>query len=218
MAPSLVVFDLDGTLVDSGQDLADAGNALLAHYGKPPLPDDEVIGMVGDGARALVRRLLAAAQATVPLEEALAVFLACYDERLLRTTRPYEGIVNTLEALARTTRLAVLTNKPQRATDRLLEGLNLARYFADVIGGDGPLPRKPDPAGLRELMKRAVADADDTLMVGDSRADLGAARQAGVRVCLAAYGFGFRHIPESDRRGSPWVIERPTDLIAIVNA
>jgi phosphoglycolate phosphatase len=214
---ALIVFDLDGTLVDSAQDLADAANALLDAYGRPSLPVPTVIGMVGDGARELVRRLLAAVHLDVALDEALASYLALYAERLLNTTRPYDGMIATLEALAPVARLAILTNKPGEATSRLLEGLGLARYFAEVISGDGPLPRKPDPAGLRALMQHAPAGADDTLMVGDSRADLHAARAAGVRICLASYGFGFALISEADRREAAFVIERPSELIALVS-
>src|SRR4030095_16936769 len=89
--PALFVFDLDGTLVDSAQDLADAGNAVLEIYGCPPLPREQMVAMVGDGARELVRRLMAAAGIDTPLDEALAEFLECYDQRLLATTRPYDG-------------------------------------------------------------------------------------------------------------------------------
>ena len=133
--PALFVFDLDGTLVDSSQDLADAGNALLDIYGHPSLPSEQVVAMVGDGARELVRRLLTASGIKAPLDEALAHFLECYDTRLLATTRPYDGVHTTLEALLPLARLAVLTNKPEAATTRLLKGLELARYFSDVIGG-----------------------------------------------------------------------------------
>ena len=143
----IVVFDLDGTLVDSSRDLAAAGNATLAAYDHPPLPDARVVAMVGDGARELVRRLLAATGLQVSLDEALERFLACYDERLLATTRPYDGVIATLEALKSTTHLTVLTNKPESATRRLLERLELAHYFRDHIGGDSPYGRKPDPAG-----------------------------------------------------------------------
>jgi phosphoglycolate phosphatase len=136
----------------------------------------------------------------------------------LNTTRPYDGMIATLEALAPVARLAVLTNKPGEPTHRLLEGLGLARYFAEVISGDGLVVRKPDPAGLHALMLHAPAGADATLMVGDSRADLLAARAAGVRICLASYGFGFAQISEADRLEAAFVIDRPWELLNLVSA
>ena len=147
--------------------------------------------MVGDGARELVRRLLAAADIDAPLDEALAHFLDCYDQRLLATTRPYDGVFATLEALAPQARLAVLTNKPEAATRRLLEGLELLRYFSDVIGGDSPYGRKPDPRGLFALLARADVATENALMVGDSMNDLLVAEAAAVPMCFARYGFGY---------------------------
>ena len=212
----LVVFDLDGTLVDSSRDLASAGNALLASYGSAQLPDEAIVGMVGDGARELVRRLLAASALSVPLDEALARFLALYDERLLDTTAPYEGVVESIERIGAVATLAVLTNKPAAATRKILAGLGLSRFFAAVLGGDDPLPRKPDPAGLRALMQGARATPAVTILVGDSVTDVRTGLAAGVRVCLASYGFGFALVPDADRAAATWVIERPSQLVAVV--
>ena len=119
----LVAFDLDGTLVDSSGDLADSGNALLAGYGASRLPSNAVVAMVGDGARELVRRLLTAGALDVPLDEALERFLALYDERLLATTVPYDGMLALLDGLKSRARLAVLTNKPIVPSERILRGL-----------------------------------------------------------------------------------------------
>src|SRR5262249_41558199 len=124
----LVAFDLDGTLVDSSGDLADAGNALLESYGTAPLPPRAVVAMVGDGARELVRRLITASGLDVPLDEALERFLAFYNDRLLATTRPYDGVVLLLEQLKTRARLAVLTNKPSAPSERILSGLGLREY------------------------------------------------------------------------------------------
>lgn len=189
---TLVVFDLDGTLVDSRKDLATAVNGMLLEYGSSPLPEADVTRMVGEGARVLVDRAMAAAG--LPAAEApraLDRFLALYDAHLLDHTRPYEGVLNLLEQLDGLANLAVLTNKPHRATTRVLEGLGLRRYFIEVIGGDQDLPRKPDPAGLLALVERCGAARDETLMIGDSRVDLETARKAGVACCLVRYGFGF---------------------------
>ena len=214
--PALFVFDLDGTLVDSSQDLADAGNALLAIYGRAPLPRDQVVGMVGDGARELVRRLLAAAGIDALVDEALALFLDCYDQRLLATTRPYDGVFAALEALAPQARLAVLTNKPDAATRRLLEGLELLQYFSDIICGDSPYGRKPDPRGLFALLARADVATENALMIGDSMNDLLVAEAANVPMCFARYGFGYVQVREEDRLRAAHTIDAPEELIDLV--
>jgi phosphoglycolate phosphatase len=211
----LVVFDLDGTLVDSHRDLADAINALLAELGASPLPHDVVTRMVGEGAPVLVKRALAAVGLDPDTPGALDRFLAHYDARLLETTRPYPGMIETLTALGADHRLAVLTNKPTRATLRVLDGLALRESFADVMCGDMAYGRKPDPAGLRELVARAGTTADATLLVGDSPVDHATARRAGTRICLARYGFGYR-FADDDFRGDEWFIETPAALLDLI--
>jgi phosphoglycolate phosphatase len=211
----LVVFDLDGTLVDSHQDLADATNALLEELGKPPLATTAVTRMVGDGAAVLVKRALTDAGLNPETPGALQRFLVHYDARLLATTRPYPGMVGALETLRRTHRLAVLTNKPGKASRQILEGLELAGMFDDIIGGDTTFGRKPDQAGLLELVSRAQASAGETLLVGDSPVDLSTARRAGTRICLARYGFGYR-FEENGFRGDELFIDDPSALPAVV--
>ena len=195
---SLIVFDLDGTLIDSRRDLADAANALIAERGGAPLPEETIGRMVGDGAAALVRRALTAA--AVPLDESsVPRFLELYDVRLLRTTRAYPGIPEVLSALQQQCALAVLTNKPLAHTRTLLAALDLASFFGSVIGGDGPFARKPDPAGLQHLMAEHRMQPSRTIMVGDSPIDAATARAAGTSFCLAAYGFGVPNpAPPSD--------------------
>lgn len=186
----LIAFDLDGTLIDSRRDLADSANALIVERGGRPLPEDDIGRMVGEGAAMLVRRALLAAG--VPLDDrSLPRFLELYDERLLRTTKPYPGIPEALEQLQPQGVLAVLTNKPLAPTRKLLSALGLAPRFSDTVGGDGPFPRKPDPASLRYLMARFAVDPSLTVLVGDSRIDFETACAAGVRICLARYGFGY---------------------------
>jgi len=187
----LIVFDLDGTLIDSRQDLADSANALIAERGGAPLPVDSVTAMVGEGAALLVRRALAAAGLPPDVDTALPRFLELYDQRLLAHTRVYPGTVEALDTIARGATLAVLTNKPQRPTETILAGLNLDVYFAHVIGGDSAFGRKPDPAGLRHLIATVDSSREETILVGDSAIDLRTARAARVRVCLVKYGFGF---------------------------
>jgi phosphoglycolate phosphatase len=192
----LIVFDLDGTLIDSRRDLANATNALLVECGAAALPEDRIGRMVGDGAATLVARAFDAAGLEKP-PDALARFLTIYGEHLLDHTRPYPGIAAALDALGARASLAVLTNKPLASTREILAGLDLARHFDPdaVVGGDGPFPRKPDPAGLHHLIARAGAVPASTLLVGDSLIDWKTARAASAHVCLARYGFGFEGFP-----------------------
>jgi phosphoglycolate phosphatase len=213
----LVAFDLDGTLVDSSGDLADSGNALLESYGAAPLPPSAVVAMVGDGARELVRRLITARGLAVPIDEALSRFLAFYDDRLLATTRPYDGIVVLLEQLKTRARLAVLTNKPSGPSERILSGLGLREYFDDVIGGDAAYGRKPNPDGLLALIGRANVPPSRTLMVGDSVTDLRTARNAAVPACVVRYGFGFLQMPADELHGAAYLVDRPDEIGPIVN-
>jgi len=213
----LIVFDLDGTLVDSRRDLADAANALLVERGGAPLPIDRIAAMVGEGAALLVRRALAAAGLDPEPPEALQRFLALYDQRLLNHTTLYDGIAGALATLQPRAALAVLTNKPTVPSERILEGLGIARAFRWIVGGDGPFPRKPDPAALRELMRRAETTPDDTVMVGDSAIDVRTAHAAGVRVCLARYGFGYR-LDAADLRGDELLVDSPHELPRLIGA
>ena len=211
----LIVFDLDGTLIDSRRDLADATNRLIEESGGAPLSEEAITSMVGDGAAVLVRRALAAASLDMDPSLALARFLEIYESCLLAHTRPYPGIEEALGSLAGTFRLAVLTNKPSRATRDILAGLDLLRWFDDVVGGDSQFPRKPDPAALLDLLSRARATAATTLMVGDSPVDLETARRAGTEICLARYGFGFR-FDDADLTGGEHLIDAAIELVPLV--
>ena len=215
-SPRLIVFDLDGTLIDSRRDLADAANALLESEGAAPLSEERIGRMVGDGAATLVARAFEASGVERPAD-ALERFLALYDARLLNHTRPYAGIPEVLEALGLRSPLAVLTNKPLASTRRILAGLGLARHFPDnaVVGGDGPFPRKPDPAGLLHLMARARVDAAATLLVGDSIVDWRTARAAATPICLARYGFGYEGFPRDAIAASDRLIDAPADILAL---
>jgi len=187
----LIAFDLDGTLIDSRRDLADSANQLIEELGGQPLTEEQIGGMVGEGAALLVRRALRAA-GRGERAQALERFLEIYDQRLLNHTRVYDGVADIIRHVRGRARLTVLTNKPTRPTERILEGLGLREAFDEVIGGDGPHPRKPDPAGLNVMMASAHAAPEHTLLVGDSAIDLETAKRAGVSCCLVSYGFGFR--------------------------
>jgi len=212
----LIVFDLDGTLVDSRRDIADAANALLQSSGLEPLPEETIGRMVGDGAATLVKRSFAAAGRDAP-PDALERFLAIYDRHLLAHTKPYPGAENVLRTLSSRAHVAVLTNKPTRATHRLLSGLQLAPFFprAAVVGGDGPYPRKPDPAGLQHLMTAAGVEPDQTLLVGDSIIDLRTARHASAHICIARYGFGYDGFPLDAITERDCVIDELTELLRL---
>ena len=208
---TLVVFDLDGTLIDSRHDLADAANALIAERGGRTLPVDAIAAMVGEGASLLVRRALTAAGLDPESTDALPRFLELYDERLLVHTRMYDGIVDVLAQLHSRHALAILTNKPLRATNSILEGLGIATYFGQVRGGDGPYPRKPDPAALFAIARSARTGPDQTCVVGDSPIDLATARAAGTHIVLAAYGFGFERDMPPLTPGE-LIARRPSDV------
>ena len=213
----LVVFDLDGTLVDSERDIADADNATLESYGLGPLPGDEVGRMVGEGAAKLVVRIFQRAGVPRP-ERALERFLSLYSQRLTVHTRPYPGILEALQGLSGRASLAVLTNKPLEISRQILDGLGLGRFFPSdrVVGGDGPFARKPDPSGLQHLIALASATAETTLLVGDSVIDWKTARAAGTSVCLARYGFGFVGFPVGELTGAEALIDSPEAVVDLV--
>jgi phosphoglycolate phosphatase len=210
------VFDLDGTLIDSRQDLADAANAMLATYGAAPLAVPSVVTMIGEGARLLVARALAAAGLAADPDEALPRFLDAYDQRLTSTTRLYDGVAETLARLhGDAARVSVLTNKPQRATDAILAALGVAPSIDAAIGGDTPYGRKPDPTALHTLIARADVPASETLMVGDSWVDVATAAAAGIDACLVTYGFGYPAVDAEHRARARWAIDSIDTLLAL---
>jgi phosphoglycolate phosphatase len=213
----LIVFDLDGTLVDSRRDITDAANALLESCGAPPLSEDRIGAMVGDGAATLVARAFEASGIERP-DDALERYLWLYSERLLAHTKPYAGIVETLEELSGRARLAVLTNKPIRATLEILDGLELARFFERraVLGGDGPFARKPDPTALQHLQKQAAVEPAASVLIGDSAIDWRTARAADTPLCIARYGFGFATLSADMLSPLDRVVDSPRELARLV--
>jgi phosphoglycolate phosphatase len=206
-----VAFDLDGTLIDSVGDLSAAASELATSLGGRPLAQDEVALMVGDGARELVRRALAAAGVNPETPGAFEAFLRIYDRRLLDTTVAYDGVDAMLLGASRHARLAVLTNKPLAPARRILDALGLTSYFDEIVGGDSAHGRKPNPAGLRSL----AGAATHVMLVGDSPIDWETAQAAGCLFVWARYGFSaarFATPPET-----PYVLERPADLAAVLD-
>jgi phosphoglycolate phosphatase len=186
----LLIFDLDGTLVDSKLDLAQAVNATRSHMGMSPLDNERVYSYVGNGAPVLIRRAMGA-QATEPeVQEALEFFLEYYREHYLDYTTLYPGVREALDRLrAAGKRMAVLTNKPVRISRAILEGLGVAGHFFQIYGGNSFDLKKPDPVGVAALIKETGIPADRCLMIGDSSVDIQTARNAGVASCGVTYGF-----------------------------
>jgi phosphoglycolate phosphatase len=189
----LVLFDLDGTLIDSERDLAAAVNAMLINYGRKELPLEVIGTYIGDGAPMLIRRALGDPADRDFLQEALNYFLAYYREHKLDSTYVYPGIKEALQQIGRTDgrsrKLAVLTNKPVRASRDILAGLGLAASFFQVYGGNSFDTKKPDPLGANTLMTEAGVSAEETVMVGDSQVDVLTARNAGLWSVGVTYGF-----------------------------
>ena len=207
----LLVFDLDGTLIDSAQDLCNSVNEALKHFGRTPLPDPTIASFVGDGAQLLMRRSLAASDGIAAeavdeklLADALQFFMGYYREHKLDFTYAYEGVLESLAALRELhdapggvpRKMAVLTNKPVNPARGICEGLGLAGYFLHIYGGNSFPAKKPDPMGLRALMEETGALPEETVMIGDSRVDVETARNAGVWSLGCDFGFGPHNLLE----------------------
>jgi phosphoglycolate phosphatase len=208
----LLVFDLDGTLIDSAQDLCNSVNAALEESGLAHLPDPAIAGFVGNGAPLLMRRSLAMAgnSAVDQVDEnlfnrAYAFFLQYYREHKLDFTYAYDGVLDALKALHElhdapsgpSRIMAVLTNKPVRPARGICEGLGLSDYLLHIYGGDSFSVKKPDPMGLRSLMEETGARPDQTVMIGDSKVDVETARNAGTWSLGCTFGFGLQTLEEN---------------------
>ena len=211
----LIAFDLDGTIVDSRRDLADSANQLITELGGTPLSEDDIGRMVGEGAALLVRRALTAARVK-DVRGALARFLEIYDTRLLHHTRVYDGVADVVRFARSIGHVVMLTNKPKVPSERMLEGLGISDLFEVVVGGDGPLGRKPNPAALNTLMSDFGVTPQATLLVGDSAIDHETAIRAGVRCCLVTFGFGYQNFPKERLRGDEWLADDAAQLRAIL--
>ncbi len=205
----LAILDLDGTLLDTLDDLAAAVNHALAAVGLPPRSRPEIERFVGEGVRRLLSRALGPHQER--LDPALAAWWSHYEEHCLDRTRPFDGIRGQLAGAGRL--LAVLTNKPGRLARRTLAGTGLLDQVALVVGGD-EAPRKPDPGGALELMRRLSARREETVFVGDSPTDALTARHAGVTMVGVTWGFrprvelraaGVVHLVDRVAELAPWL-------------
>lgn len=212
----LIIFDLDGTLIDSSADLAISMNATREYLGMPPLDPALIYSYVGNGAAVLVRRAIGQEASEELAAEALTYFLKFYRVHALEHTKLYPGIENLIQSLSSAGhKLAVLTNKPVRISSDIISALGLQSHFFRVYGGDSFAQKKPDPIGILTLMNDVREPARETLMVGDSGVDVQTARNAGVRSCGVAWGFQ----PQAFQVDRPDVlIEKPEELLSFAGS
>jgi len=215
----LLVFDLDGTLIDSRLDLVHSINAMLRHIGRPELADDLIASYVGDGAPVLVRRALGDADPDneALFRAALEYFLGYYRLHKLDHTTVYEGIPEVLAALANSNgvqrQMAVLSNKPVNPSRDIVRALGLGDFFVRVYGGNSFPTKKPDPLGVRTILQETGVAADEALMIGDSSNDVLTGRNAGLWTCGVTYGFA----PHSLEEVPPDVtVEKPQELAELI--
>ena len=222
----LLVFDLDGTLIDSAQDLCNSVNATLVHFGRPALPDEVIAGFIGNGALLLVNRALSPEDPESVDPEFLAraheFFLDYYREHKLDYTYAYDGVLDALHALraihdapgAPQRSMAVLTNKPVRPAQAICQALGLAPFFLNIYGGNSFSTKKPNPEGLFALMQEAGVNPDETVMIGDSQVDIQTARNAGAWAIGCTFGLA----PETLQTVPPDIlVDSPAEWTTALN-
>jgi phosphoglycolate phosphatase len=216
----LLIFDLDGTLVDSRIDLANSVNAMLSHYGRPELPAEVISSYIGNGAPMLVRRSLGDPDDEAFVQEALLYFMTYYREHKLDTTYVYHGIKESLEAIRNggngsAPRMAVLSNKPVGPSRGIVDALGLGQYFFQVYGGNSFHTKKPDPAGVRALLEESGAQPSETVIIGDSDVDIITAQNAGVYSLAVTYGLA----PHTLEDVTPdMLIDHPQELAKVLSS
>ncbi len=213
----LLIFDLDGTLIDSRQDLVNSVNAALRFLGRAELPSDEIASMVGDGAPALVRRALGEPVDEDLMKRGLSHFLSYYREHKLDHTHLYSGIPEALDALesANGTRrtMSVLTNKPVNPSRAIVDALGIAARFVSVYGGNSFETKKPDPLGINTILSETGVQPDEAVMIGDSAVDILTGRAAGTWTCGVTYGFAPHTLVETP---GDIMVDSPQELAGIL--
>jgi phosphoglycolate phosphatase len=210
--PAALVFDLDGTLIDSRRDITTAVNRLRAEQGLPAIPLEAVVTMVGEGARLLVERALGPGFPPEQVDKALDRYLGFYDEVCLEQTRPYPGIAEMLAELAGLYPLALLSNKGEALSRKILDALGLTSFFREILGGDSLPTRKPDPTGLRVLAERLDLPVERLMLVGDTWIDAETAYNAGAAFALVEWGFP--RPPKLDGVKADLKVARAEELVA----
>lgn len=216
----LLIFDLDGTLIDSREDLANSINAMLRHFSKKELPHEVIASYIGDGAPMLVRRSLGDPDDENFVQDALLYFMAWYREHKLDNTYVYDGIKEALDAIQKSRdgqplKMAVLSNKPVGPSRAIVEALGLGPYFFQVYGGNSFHTKKPDPAGVQTLLEESSVFAEETIIVGDSDIDVLTARNAGIYSVGVTYGLS----PHTLEDAPPDVlIDKPHELATVLGS
>lgn len=209
-----IIFDLDGTLVDSGQDLANSVNCAREEMGLPGIPEDLVYSYIGDGAPTLIRRAMGPDADPELLQHAYDVFMNHYSQHLLDHTSLYPGVTETLQELQGIS-LGVLTNKHLSASEKILESLGVRHYFAAVYGGNCFPQKKPDPMGVQKMLENFQVSANRAIIVGDSRVDVLTGENAGILTCGVTYGLSSHTLPEVK---PDFMINGMVELLRIVYA
>ena len=211
----LVIFDLDGTLIDSRLDLVHSVNAALRHIGRPELPDDVIASYVGDGAPILIQRALGGETVDEALiRKGLEFFLSYYREHKLDHTTVYPGIVDALMAIQQSSngtprKMAVLSNKPVNPSRAIVEALGLGQFFSQVYGGNSFATKKPDPEGARKLLEESGVRPEQAAIVGDSHVDVRTGRNAGLWTVGVTYGFATKTLEEEP---PDVLVEEPSEV------
>lgn len=213
-ALKLLIFDLDGTLVDSRLDLVHSVNAMLHHFHRPELPESVIASYVGDGAPMLVRRALGDPDDERFVQEALEYFLSYYRVHKLDSTHIYDGVLSSLEAIRAAhdgteKRMAVLSNKPVNPSRAILDHLGLGDFFFRVYGGNSFHTKKPDPLGVHTLLEESGTRADEAIIIGDSSIDVLTGRNAELWTCGVTYGFAPRTL---ELAPPDVVVDNPAEL------
>jgi phosphoglycolate phosphatase len=220
----LLIFDLDGTLIDSREDLANSINAMLIHFGKKELPHEVIASYIGDGAPMLVRRSLGDPDDESVVQDAVLYFMSWYREHKLDNTYVYDGVKEALNAIQKSRdgasaegmqplKMAVLSNKPVGPSRAIVEALGLGSYFFQVYGGNSFHTKKPDPTGVQALLEEAGVAAEETVIVGDSDIDVLTARNSGIYSIGVTYGLA----PHTLQDAPPDVlIDHPRELADVL--